>query len=294
MAEKDNTKVKEREFIVECIQLYRELSSLWNVKSKEYYDRDKKKADYETLLSEYKEMFPEASKDDVKKKFNSLRTNYRKEFKKHLQSMKSGSDLKKMVPTQQIFAKSAIAAIIMEGQLCLLHRNSVKINSPTVTITPSPTYTRSTPTPTNYNSTPSPRNSEVPREELPHYQQTNTSTVPINPSQIYARSTPTPTNYNSTPSPRNSEVPREELPHYQQTNTSTVPINPSQIYARSTPTPTNYNSTPSPRNSELPREELPHYQQNMYYSQQDIQQNMDNSQQENYAKDMSQYIKLNK
>lgn len=36
-------------------------------------------------------MFPEASKDDVKKKFNSLRTNYRKELKKHLQSMKSGS-----------------------------------------------------------------------------------------------------------------------------------------------------------------------------------------------------------
>ncbi|XP_047505781.1 uncharacterized protein LOC125050180 isoform X1 [Pieris napi] len=281
MAEKDNTKVKEREFIVECIQLYRELSSLWNVKSKEYHDRDKKKADYETLLSKYKEMFPEASKDDVKKKFNSLRTNYRKELKKHLQSMKSGSgtddiyqptlwyfnemfflqdqetasdlqssmdtqstirspggesehsnldtnytqensstieadqvtttsyavpktkykklkrksddelmqlavnrlrqkpdeyenwaascaaDLKKMEPTQQIFAKSAIAAIIMEGQLGLLHRNSVKINTPTVTITPSPTYTRATPTPTNYNSTPSPGYSDLPPEELP-------------------------------------------------------------------------------------------------------------------------------
>lgn len=30
MAEKENTKVKETEFIVECIRLYRELSSLWN------------------------------------------------------------------------------------------------------------------------------------------------------------------------------------------------------------------------------------------------------------------------
>lgn len=50
-----------------------------------------KKADYETLLSKYKEMFPKASKDDVKKKLNSLRTNYRKELKKYLQSMKSGS-----------------------------------------------------------------------------------------------------------------------------------------------------------------------------------------------------------
>ncbi|CAF4887877.1 unnamed protein product [Pieris macdunnoughi] len=85
----------------------------------------------------------------------------------------SAADLKKMEPTQQIFAKSAIAAIIMEGQLGLLHRNSVKINTPTVTITPYPTYTRSTPTPTNYNSTPSPRYSENPPEELPHYQQDN-------------------------------------------------------------------------------------------------------------------------
>lgn len=91
MAEKENPKLKEREFICECIQLYRELPSLWNVKCKEYHDRDKKNNAYETLLSKYKEMFSQASKDDVKKKFNSLRTNYRKELKKHLQSMKSGS-----------------------------------------------------------------------------------------------------------------------------------------------------------------------------------------------------------
>ncbi|XP_072934535.1 uncharacterized protein [Epargyreus clarus] len=281
MAEKNNPKVKERKFISECIQLYRELPSLWNVKSKEYYDRDKKRIAYEILLSKYKEMFPQASKDDVKKKFNSLRTNYRKELKKHLQSMKSGSgtddiyeptlwyfkdmiflqdqesasdsqssiyldtyvdniyvdqfttdspggesehstldnedtatvgstqtpstsyavrktkvknlkrkhdhelmdlaarhvtkrlvspfhldeyqnwalscaaDLKKMEPMQQIFAKNAIAAVIMEGQLGLLHRNSVKINTPIVTIAPSSTYTRSTPTPTKKPELPS-------------------------------------------------------------------------------------------------------------------------------------------
>ncbi|XP_047543352.1 uncharacterized protein LOC125075687 [Vanessa atalanta] len=367
MAEQDNTKVKEREFIVECIQLYRELPSLWNVKSKEYHNRDKKKVDYETLLSKYKEMFPKASKDDVKKKFNSLRTNYRKELKKHLQSMKSGSsaddiyqptlwyynemvflqdqetasdsqssmdaestvrspgghtvhssldnndtqensstidadevastsyavpmrkdkklkrkpeddlmqlaaerlrqkpdeyenwalscaaDLKKMEPTQQIFAKSAIAAILMEGQLGLLHRNSVKINTPTLTITQSLSYTRSTPTPTNYSSTPSPR-------------------YFIN-QQL-----------NSAPSPK-------ELPHYQQINTPT--ITPSPTYIISTPTPPNYNNYSPQQNSELPSEELPHYQQNVYYSQQDNRQNMDNSQQENDDKDMSQYIKFN-
>lgn len=91
MAEKDTLKAKEREFLIECIETYRNLPSLWNVKSKEYHDRDKKNTAYETLLSKYQEMFPEASKEDVKKKFNILRTNYRKELKKHLRSMKSGS-----------------------------------------------------------------------------------------------------------------------------------------------------------------------------------------------------------
>jgi hypothetical protein len=45
---------------------------------------------YETLLVKYKEMYPDATKD-VKKKINSLRTNYRKELKKHHQSLKSGT-----------------------------------------------------------------------------------------------------------------------------------------------------------------------------------------------------------
>lgn len=66
-------------------------------------------------------------------------------------ALSCAADLKKMEPMQQIYAKHAIAAIIMEGQLGLLHRNSVKINAPTVTIT------SSTPTPNSYGSTPSPR-----------------------------------------------------------------------------------------------------------------------------------------
>jgi hypothetical protein len=62
---------------------YRELPALSNVKSKQYHDRDKKNSAYETLLVKYREMYPNATKDDVKKKINSLRTNYRKERKKH-------------------------------------------------------------------------------------------------------------------------------------------------------------------------------------------------------------------
>ncbi|CAF4919565.1 unnamed protein product [Pieris macdunnoughi] len=153
MAEKDNTKVKDREFIensstIEADQVQTTSYAVPKTKDKKL----KRKSEYELMQLAV----------------NCLR---QKPDEYENWAASCAADLKKMEPTQQIFAKSAIAAIIMEGQLGLLHRNSVEINTPTVTITPSPTYTRSTPTPTNYNSTPSPRYSELPPEELPHYQQ---------------------------------------------------------------------------------------------------------------------------
>ncbi|XP_043277901.1 uncharacterized protein [Venturia canescens] len=87
---KTTTKDKEREFLLECIELYRDLPALWQIKNKLYRDRDQKNMAYDLLLTKYKEMFPQATKEDLKKKFNSLRTNYRKELKKYLNSMKSG------------------------------------------------------------------------------------------------------------------------------------------------------------------------------------------------------------
>jgi len=56
-------------------------------------DRNKKNHAYDILLKKYQERFPTATLDDVKKKFNSLRTNYRKELKKVNDSYKSGVGL---------------------------------------------------------------------------------------------------------------------------------------------------------------------------------------------------------
>jgi nitrogen fixation-related uncharacterized protein len=83
-------KLVNKEILLWNVSTYIELPALWNVKSKQYHDRDKKNSAYETLLVKYKEMYPDATKD-VKKKINSLRTNYRKELKKHHQSLKSGT-----------------------------------------------------------------------------------------------------------------------------------------------------------------------------------------------------------
>ncbi|CAG9787482.1 unnamed protein product [Diatraea saccharalis] len=78
----NNGKDMEQKFILECIRLYRDLPALWNMKSKSYYERGKKNASYNILLKKYREVYPDATKLDIRKKFNVLRTNYRKEFRK--------------------------------------------------------------------------------------------------------------------------------------------------------------------------------------------------------------------
>jgi hypothetical protein len=84
-------KEEERKFILECIEVYHSLPALWNVKSKDYSNRIKKKDIYEHLLRKYGERFPDADKNQLIKKFNSLRTNFGKEFKRIKDSEKSGT-----------------------------------------------------------------------------------------------------------------------------------------------------------------------------------------------------------
>lgn len=88
---KMTSKEEERNFILECIEVYKNLPALWNVKSKDYSNRQKKNEQYEQLLRKYREKYPEADKSQLVKKFNSLRTNFRKELKRIKDSEKSGA-----------------------------------------------------------------------------------------------------------------------------------------------------------------------------------------------------------
>jgi len=77
-----SSKIKERAFILQCIKIYKSQPALWNVKSKDYNNRQKKSDAYAILIHKYREKYPEATREDVTKKFNSLRTNFRKELKR--------------------------------------------------------------------------------------------------------------------------------------------------------------------------------------------------------------------
>nr|CAH7755426.1 unnamed protein product [Callosobruchus chinensis] len=78
-----------REFLADFIDLYRQNECLWKIKSKDYSDKQKKSAAYDILIGKLKEVEPEANKNMVLKKINSLRTCFRKELKKYNASLKS-------------------------------------------------------------------------------------------------------------------------------------------------------------------------------------------------------------
>ncbi|KAJ8022116.1 hypothetical protein HOLleu_39523 [Holothuria leucospilota] len=91
----DNMRDKKRDiehkFLLEVIATYESLPALWKIKSDDYMNRDKKADAYNVLLQKYKEHFPEATLEELKKKLNSLRTNFRSELRKVERSAKSGA-----------------------------------------------------------------------------------------------------------------------------------------------------------------------------------------------------------
>ena len=83
--------------------MYRSLPALWDVKCKDYTNRGKKKEQYDVLIKKYREYIPNADKQDVIKKINSLRTNFRKELKRIRETKKSGANPEDVLPSLWYF-----------------------------------------------------------------------------------------------------------------------------------------------------------------------------------------------
>ena len=79
------------EFLTEFVHMYREYPCSWKVKSKEYSDRVIKNPAYEYLRTKLKEIDPDANKEKVVKKINSLRSCFRKLLRKVNDSKTSGA-----------------------------------------------------------------------------------------------------------------------------------------------------------------------------------------------------------
>lgn len=79
------------DFLIQFIDLYRELPCLWKVKSKGYYDRNKRHEALEKLIELCKAVCPNPTIEYVTKKIANLRTVFKKELNKIRASQKSGA-----------------------------------------------------------------------------------------------------------------------------------------------------------------------------------------------------------
>lgn len=80
-----------KEFVTEFINLYRQLPCLWKIKSREYTNKNLKNQAYDKLVELCQPVFPDANREFVYKKIQSLRGSFRKDLKKVVQSKRSGT-----------------------------------------------------------------------------------------------------------------------------------------------------------------------------------------------------------
>ncbi|XP_066951272.1 uncharacterized protein [Macrobrachium rosenbergii] len=83
------------------IDAYKDLPELWDSQNPNYVRKDKRNAGYEKLLDILRLMKNDATVDDVKRKLNTLRSNFRRELKKVHDSKRSG------VTTEEVYEPSS-------------------------------------------------------------------------------------------------------------------------------------------------------------------------------------------
>lgn len=78
--------VRKSSFWLDFFHLYRSMPELWQTNSKEYRNRKLKAASYERLLQHMRQSDPTSNIHMLKRKINNLRTSYRRELRKVLES----------------------------------------------------------------------------------------------------------------------------------------------------------------------------------------------------------------
>ncbi|KAG8294671.1 hypothetical protein J6590_081234 [Homalodisca vitripennis] len=78
-------------FWCEFIELYREQRALWDIKSKNYSNKNIRKEGYSVLVEKCKEVNPDCDEKFVKSKIETLRASFRRELKKVEKSKITGS-----------------------------------------------------------------------------------------------------------------------------------------------------------------------------------------------------------
>lgn len=86
-----NAKFTNTEFVTEFIELYKIHPCLWQVKSPDYLNRDKRVVAYQSLVDLCRKVDNECDVKFVKKKIANLRNAFRKEHAKVQSSKKSGA-----------------------------------------------------------------------------------------------------------------------------------------------------------------------------------------------------------
>lgn len=81
-----------KNFLKRFINEYKSHECIWKVKSNDYTNKQKKEEAYKGLQTILKETNPSATVDDVKRKINSLRSCFRKEFRRVAQSKAKASE----------------------------------------------------------------------------------------------------------------------------------------------------------------------------------------------------------
>ncbi|XP_059217266.1 uncharacterized protein LOC131996768 [Stomoxys calcitrans] len=80
-----------KDFMIEFFDVLKNENAIWQTKSEKYKDKLEKQKSWEKLVTKWKEVDKNASVDLVKKKYNCLRTTYRRELQKMRKSERSGA-----------------------------------------------------------------------------------------------------------------------------------------------------------------------------------------------------------